>query len=58
MLLLTSLTASCATGGYKPGCQTYAEQKRGLIGADAPATPDGVKRRVLEMDNAMTASCR
>ena len=58
MLILTSLTASCGTGVSDAGCKVYAEHSTGIIGADAPETPDGVKRRIIVLDDAMISACR
>lgn len=55
-LTLTSGCVSAVSSGA--GCNAYYEHSRGLVGDDAPATPDGVKRRVLVLDSAMDKACK
>ena len=57
-LIVTSACAACESVVSDAGCSTYQSHRGGLIGADAPATPDGVIDRVLVMDAAMEAACR
>lgn len=59
MLTTTIWTSGCVTRvSSDAGCSAYQEHSRGLIGADAPQTPRGVKVRVLTLDGAMKAACR
>lgn len=57
MLLAAMLTTSCASAISDAGCVTYERESRGVFGADAAATPIGVKRRFLVLDDAMRATC-